>query len=116
VLAPGGTYLAQHVGSASAIELSEYFLGPVHSDSRGQQEAQAQDAGLDVVDLRSVRLRMEFHDIGAVVYFLRKVIWIVPGFTVDTYLPKLRDLHDKITADGPFVAHSSRVLIEARKP
>lgn len=28
VLVPGGTYLAQHVGSASAVELIEYFIGP----------------------------------------------------------------------------------------
>jgi hypothetical protein len=61
-------------------------------------------------------LRMVFHDIGAVIYFLRKVIWIVPGFTVDRYRIELRTLHDRIQADGPFVAHATRFLIEARKP
>jgi SAM-dependent methyltransferase len=118
VLAPGGTYLAQEVGSASVFELIEFFLGAVPRDGRGDQMSKtlAQDAGLEVVDLRTARLRMEFHDIGAVVYFLRKVIWMVPGFTVAEYLPKLRDLHAKITAEGPFVAYSSRFLIEARKP
>ena len=39
---------------------------------------------------------MEFHDIGAVVYFLRKVIWIVPGFTVERTATKLRALHERI--------------------
>ena len=118
VLAPGGTYLSQEVGPASVFELIEFFLGPVREDGRGDQKAKAlaEAAGLEVVDLRTARLRMEFHDVGAVVYFLRKVIWLVPGFTVAEYLPKLRDLHDTITADGPFVAHSSRFLIEARKP
>jgi len=28
VLAPGGTYFAQHVGSGTNVEISEYFLGP----------------------------------------------------------------------------------------
>jgi hypothetical protein len=37
------------------------------------------------------------------------------GFTVAEYRPRLRELHDRITAEGPFVAHSSRFLIEARK-
>jgi hypothetical protein len=78
--------------------------------------AQVQAAGLEVVDLRSERLRAEFFDIGAVVYFLRKVIWAVPGFTVDRYRDRLRELHDRIEADGPFVAHSARVLVEVRKP
>lgn len=59
---------------------------------------------------------MEFFDIGAVVYFLRKVIWIVPGFTVAAHRDRLAALHQQILTDGSFVAHSSRHLIEARKP
>jgi hypothetical protein len=51
-----------------------------------------------------------------VVYFLRKVIWMVPGFTVERYLGSLRELHDRIQRAGPFVAHTTRFLIEARKP
>ncbi len=68
------------------------------------------------MDLRTERLRMEFHDVGAVVWFLRKVIWIVPGFTVEAHLSRLRDLDALIRAEGPFVAHSARTLIEARRP
>ena len=120
VLQPGGTYFAQHVGPATAFELVEYFLGPQpeartkrHPD---EESAEAVAAGLDIVDVRTERLRMEFFDIGAVVYFLRKVIWTVPGFSVDRYRDRLRDLHDQIEARGPFVAHSARTLIEARKP
>lgn len=48
-------------------------------------------------------------------YFLRKVIWIVPGFTVEAYRDRLRELHERIEREGPFVAHSTRFLIEARK-
>ena len=69
-----------------------------------------------MVDLRAERLRMEFGDIGAIVYFLRKVVWIVPGFTVDAHHDRLRALHERIETEGPFVAHSSRILVEARKP
>lgn len=117
VLAPGGTYLSQEVGPASVFELVEFFLGPLPSGGRDPEQARqlAAAAGLDVVDLRTARLRIEFLDIGAVIYFLRKVIWMVPGFTVAEHREKLRDLHEKITAEGPFVAHSSRFLIEARR-
>lgn len=41
---------------------------------------------------------------------------MVPGFTVDAHRDRLRALHDRIEAEGPFVAHSTRFLIEARKP
>ncbi|TDH57709.1 class I SAM-dependent methyltransferase [Mycobacterium eburneum] len=120
VLRPGGTYFAQHVGPLSGLELAEFFLGPQpsapgprHPDA---ETAQARAAGLDIVDVRMERLRMEFFDVGAVGYFLRKVIWIVPGFTVERYRRRLRELHDRIQADGPFIAHSTRVLFEARLP
>ncbi|WP_225844036.1 class I SAM-dependent methyltransferase [Streptomyces albus] len=120
VLEPGGSYLAQHVGPASVFELVEFFLGPQPEARRRRrpedERAEAEAAGLEVVDLRAERLRMEFFDVGAVVYFLRKVIWMVPGFTVERYRDRLRDLHERIETDGPFVAHSARFLIEARKP
>ncbi|MBO8191175.1 class I SAM-dependent methyltransferase [Streptomyces oryzae] len=120
VLEPGGSYLAQHVGPASVFELVEFFLGPqpeARQHRRPEDErAEAEAAGLEVVDLRSERLRMEFFDIGAVVYFLRKVVWMVPDFSVERYHQRLRELHDLIEAEGPFAAHSARFLIEARKP
>ncbi|MFC5801366.1 class I SAM-dependent methyltransferase [Streptomyces formicae] len=121
VLRPGGTYLSQQVGPASVFELVEYFLGPQPEEVRRARHpddarAAAEAAGLEITDLRSESLRTEFFDIGAVIYFLRKVVWMVPGFTVARYRDRLRELHDRIGAEGPFVAHTTRFLIEARKP
>ena len=120
VLAPGGTYFSQHVGPASVVQLVEYFLGSQPDEVKNGRHPEkarvgAEAAGLTVVDLRMESLHTEFRDIGAVVYFLRKVIWMVPGFTVEEYLPKLRALHERIEADGPFVATTTRYLIEATK-
>ena len=67
-------------------------------------------------DLREERLRTVFNNVGAVVYFLRLVIWIVPSFTVEGYYDKLLTLHEQIQRSGPFVTYASRFLIEARKP
>ena len=119
VLAPGGTYLAQHIGPRTNAEVYEFFLGP-QDDALGtrhpdRERAAAEAAGLEVVDLRTDRLDVEFFDVGAVIYFLRKVIWTVPDFTVDRYADRLRDLHDQIARDGVFVSHSTRTLIEATK-
>ncbi|MFF8654983.1 class I SAM-dependent methyltransferase [Streptomyces huasconensis] len=121
VLRPGGTYFAQHVGPASVFEVVEYFLGPQPAEVRNSrhpdlERAEAEAAGLEVADLRAERLRMEFFDIGAVVHFLRKVVWMVPDFSVEKYRPRLRELHERIQAEGPFVAHSSRHLFDLRKP
>lgn len=120
VLRPGGTYFAQHVGPASVFELIEFFLGPQVDARRSRhpddEAAAARAAGLEIVDLRSATLRIEIHDVAAVVYLLRKVIWWVPDFSVEKYRDRLHELHSLIETDGPFVAHSTRHLIEARRP
>ncbi|MET8366339.1 class I SAM-dependent methyltransferase [Micromonospora sp. NPDC049580] len=119
VLRPGGTFLSQQIGPGTMRELSEAILGPLPPpDGRhpAAAVAAAEAAGLRVVDLRRATLRATFHDIGAVVWFLRKVVWTVPGFTVDRYRPELLALHRRITAEGAFVAHARRFLIEATRP
>lgn len=120
VLRPGGSYFSQQVGPASMVELSEAFLGPLPDADRWRRpedaRAAAEQSGLEVVDLRAVRLRAEFHDVGAIVYILRKCVWWVPDFTVERYRDTLVRLHRQLTGQGPFVAHASRFLIEARRP
>jgi hypothetical protein len=119
VLEPGGRYFAQHVGPASAFELIEFFLGPLPKQRKGRdphrEAAEAEDAGLTVTALRTARCRLEFFDVGAVVWTLRKCVWWVPDFSVDRYRDRLRDLDALLRREGRFVAHSSRHLIEARR-
>ena len=122
VLRPGGSVLLAAGRPGERVRAGRVLPRPAagsrHANSRHPDHAvaAAAKAGLEVVDLRSESLRTEFFDIGAVVYFLRKVIWMVPGFTVEQYRDRLRELHEQIDRDGPFVAHTTRFLIEARKP
>lgn len=120
VLRPGGRYLAQHVGPGSAFELIEHFLGPLDHKARlaraPDREARAAEAaGLHVDTVRVARCRMEFFDVGAVVWTLRKCVWWVPDFTVERYDPVLRRLDRQLRAGEPLVAHSTRHLIEAHR-
>ena len=85
MLRPGGRYFSQQIGAGSNRELSDFMMGPqpvspARDPSRAVAAAEA--AGLVVTDLREQALRTVFNDVGAVVYFLRKVLWTVPGFTV----------------------------------
>lgn len=120
VLIAGGYYFAQHVGPASAFELIEHFLGPL-SHARMARDphhecSAARDAGLVVTDLRRARCRMEFYDVGAVVWILRKCVWWVPDFSVEKYRDELAELDVRMRAGEPVVAYSTRHLIEARRP
>ncbi|HZC70686.1 MAG TPA: class I SAM-dependent methyltransferase [Jatrophihabitans sp.] len=120
VLRSGGGYFAQHIGARSNVELTEFFLGAqppgAHSRAPSVEAEAAAQAGLAIDEMRSEQLRVEFFDVGAVIYFLRKVIWTVPDFSVERYSGRLRELHQRITEDGSFVAHASRVLVQAHKP
>ncbi|MGQ7787598.1 class I SAM-dependent methyltransferase [Nesterenkonia sp. K-15-9-6] len=120
VLRPEGTYLAQHVGPASAFELIEHFLGPQPEARRhrhpDREAEQARDAGLEIRDLRTARCRLEFHDVGAVIWILRKCPWWVPGFQTEDHMDRLRALDRQMRAGRPVVAHSTRHLIEAVRP
>ncbi|MEV6932659.1 SAM-dependent methyltransferase [Dactylosporangium sp. NPDC051485] len=118
-LAPGGTYLAQHVGVGTAAALTDFMMGPQPvTDGRSVRRAAegAERAGLQVVDVREATLRLEFFDVAAVAVFLRKVIWIVPDFTMSRYRGQLAALHEHICREGSFTATTTRYLIECRKP
>ncbi len=119
VLAPGGSYLSQQVGTGSNGELIDFIMGPQPpNDARspGRAVKSAEAAGLVVVDLRHEQLRATFNDVGAVVYFLRKVLWTVPDFSVEKYRQRLGALHESIEQEGPFETSVYRFLMEAKKP
>lgn len=119
VLRPGGTYLSQQIGAGTNRELIEFMMSarPVN-ESRSPRRTRdaAESAGLQVVQLQSSALRVEFFDVAAVVYFLRKVLWTVPDFTIERYEDRLRAMHDYIEAHGSFVSTAQRMLVEARRP
>jgi SAM-dependent methyltransferase len=119
VLQPGGCYFSQQIGPGTNRELTDFMMGPQPVDpgrSAAVARAEAAEAGLVITDLREAALRVEFFDVGAVVHFLRKVLWTVPGFTVAGYAGPLRRMHEHIQQHGAFVSTAQRLLVEARKP
>jgi SAM-dependent methyltransferase len=120
VLAAGGTFLGQLIGWGTNRKLYEFFLGPqgdAHEDHGHEAviRQRAREAGLTVARLEEAVTKVEFFDVGAVVYFLRKVLWTVPGFTVEKYRDELARLHALIEANGSFVSYSRRFLVEATR-
>ena len=73
-------------------------------------------AGLRLDELRTARCRIEIHDVGVVVWLLRKCPWWVPDFDVARYEVVLRSLDAGMRAGRPFVAHSTRHLVRAHNP
>jgi SAM-dependent methyltransferase len=119
VLQPGGTYLSQQIGPGTNRELTDFMMGPQpvnQSRSAASARREATSAGLELVDLRECARRVTFFDVGAVVYFLRKVHWTVPDFTPEAYDAELHRMHEHIEREGSFVSTAQRLLVEARRP
>jgi SAM-dependent methyltransferase len=117
VLRPAGSFLSQQVGGKTMRELRDVLVQPMPSRPHWGP-AMARDvmeqAGLEITDIREEFPRTEFFDVGAIVYYLRLVVWIVPDFSVQRYRSGLLRLHAHIQETGSFVAHAHRFLVDAR--
>lgn len=119
ILKTGGRFITQQVGGRDNLDLNEALGAPAESEyahwTLDFEAEELQQAGLRVLGRREAYPRTVFHDIGAVVYYLRAIPWQIPGFSTDHYLDRLLALHKRIEVDGPLVTHSHRFFIECVK-
>jgi hypothetical protein len=117
VLQTGGTYLTQQRGDGDD-DLLRAFGRPTADTTQDFDlsfaVAQLEQAGFEIVRAEESVATVRFFDVGALVYYLRAVPWIVPGFDVDADRDALHRIHATIEADGSFGVGSGRMLIEAR--
>ena len=118
VLAPGGTFITQQVDFHSYDDLCK-LVGldvPQQPDSwLPLARQQVTDAGLAVQTAVCGEERREFHDVAAVVYYLRVVGWAIPQFSLEACAPQLRTAHDT-PAMWPVPVRQRRFLLVATKP
>ena len=73
-------------------------------------------AGLEIIDVQAWSGQLAFTDVGAIVYYLKAVPWLVSGFSVDTHMDYLMQLQEQLDEGGALVYEAKKYLIEARKP
>lgn len=118
VLAPGGTFLTEQVNGLWAQDLLAAFgARPQWPDATpAYYLPRLRRAGLIIARLEEWRGRLSFADVGAIVYYLRAVPWLVPGFTVDGHLQALAGLQRRLEATGGLAFEARLYLIEALRP
>ncbi|WDZ93240.1 class I SAM-dependent methyltransferase [Nocardiopsis sp. HUAS JQ3] len=117
VLAPGGVFLTQQVGGDDGYELSALLEGPP-PDRNADWDLDAAVAGLEGAGLAVTRARRarplrRFHDVGALVSYLRMVPWQVPGFDARAHRGPLLRLHRDMARGTPLTCTVHRFLVEA---
>ena len=99
--------------------MNEFLAAPLEPDNDEwtllNEVQQIERAGFQVLRYEEAFLDSIFHDIGAVVFFLRIIAWQIPDFKVETYRDRLLKMHRHIEKHGAFYAKSHRYVIEAQK-
>ena len=119
VLRPSGIFITQQVGGTDMHELSELFgFDDDLPESWNLEVAvrQLESVGFEVLDERKAEPISVFKDIGAVVMFLKITPYQVPGFSIEKYRGRLKELDGLIRVQGGLNVTESRFLVEAARP
>jgi SAM-dependent methyltransferase len=118
VLAPGGTFLTQQVDGTNMADLSAAFGAEQPWTWFTLEWVLAQIAKTNLVVERSEAWSgwTRFHSVGALVYLLKAVPWIVDGFSVETHLESLLKLQERLENEGTLAFTDKSMLVRCRKP
>ncbi|WP_047999947.1 SAM-dependent methyltransferase [Lactiplantibacillus herbarum] len=119
VLKSGGYLVTEQVGATNNFDLSRFFnehYQPAYPDNQLLSVVtQLQAAGFEILKADSAYVKMEFMDIGAIVYYATVIPWEFPNFDVQTMLPKLRQLQRLLDVTGKITTFEDRFMVVARK-
>jgi SAM-dependent methyltransferase len=118
ILAPSGSFLTQQVHGMWAWDLLAAFgATPQWPDATpAKYVPRLKTAGLEIVAVKEWEGKLRFTDVGAIVYYLKAVPWMVPGFTVRAYQRELFALQNRLDAGEALAFAAKLYLIEAHKP
>lgn len=117
VLAPGGTFLTQQIHGLWAYDLLAAFdtKPPWPEASLEKYVPRLEAAGLTIDNTEEWSGRLSFTDVGAIVYYLKAVPWLVPGFSVETHQKHLFALQRRLEGGESLAFVARKYLIEASK-
>jgi len=118
VLMPGGIFLTEQVDGQALADLCQAF------DCTPQWpfftlnfilDGIRRSTGLAIDIAQEWEGKMVFKDVGAIVYYLKAIPWIVPGFSVETHRRYLLSLQEGIDKEGKLMFSYRLLLIKVRK-
>lgn len=117
ILAPGGSFLTQQVHGLWAHDLLAVFgaESPWPDDTLEKVVPRLKAAGLAITHAQDWSGRLTFTDVGAVVYYLKAVPWLVPGFAVTTHREQLLTLQHRLDRGEGLCFVARQFLVEAHK-
>lgn len=118
LLKPGGHFLTQQVDGRNLADLSACFdaVQPWTDFTLNfALEKLQSESDLHLERAEAWNGQTRFLDVGAIVYFLKAIPWIVPDFSVETHLPYLDQLQARLDRGESLTFTAKRFLIHATK-
>jgi hypothetical protein len=117
LLMPSGIFVTQQVHDLDLFDLQMAFAVARQEPQNTLERCvlQLESDGLHIIDAQDWTGKTSFTDVGAVVYFLKAIPWIVPGFSVDTHLAALLALQVRLERGQSLTFTIQRFLVEAEK-
>lgn len=119
ILQPDAFFITQQVGDQNDIEINALFgttpdLG-THPWTAKYVEEELKGVGFDIIKIDEAFPRLRFYDVGAVIYFLKAIPWVITDFSVDQYRDVLHQLHERIQIEDYLEIREHRFLIVGQK-
>jgi hypothetical protein len=118
ILKDGGLFITQQVGSDMCAKLNSLLGVQKDPEPRWDMTKASSDLtknGFRLLDKREYHGHDIFDDIGAVAWYLLKVPWQIPDFTINAYRDRLRILHAQIASTGPIDFGNHHFFVIARR-
>lgn len=118
ILEKGGTFFTQQVtGSDDSQDLVKEFNAKRKFSNINLEnyEKQLTDVGFKIIKSKKWKGKKIFKDVGAIVYYLKAIPWIVPRFSVDNNLSDLMRLQKKLEKNKQLKFDTARFMILAKK-
>jgi SAM-dependent methyltransferase len=115
ILAPGGVFLTEQIHGLWAHDLLAVFdVKPQWLDATPENYiCQLQALGMTIVNTKNWSGCFSFTDVGAIVYYLKAIPWLVPGFSVETHQEQLFMLQRRLESGDGLVFKNKMYMIEA---
>lgn len=109
--------MTQQVEGSNLNDLMEIFntKSKWESNTLNNARKEAEKIGFKIKDARGWYGKYIFKDVGAIVYFLKAIPWIVDNFSVNDHLTYLKKLQEKIDKEKELVFSQRLFLILVEK-
>jgi SAM-dependent methyltransferase len=117
ILQNNGVFFTQQVSGDNLQDLVEEFDAKTRFKgwNAGIEKKRLEEVGFKIERYEEWKGNAEFKDVGAIVYFLKAIPWIVKDFSVDKYLSTLENLQRELDAGKRLIFTETRFLIKAHR-